>query len=258
LVLFNSELVMGMLEGIASVARTKGRDAGVEYLFEQILARRCSDNERAWVGELIDVLDQPLPTVPENQWSYGTATLEPESGRIEAFRLLPRFHSDRWQGTSDQLPDPELDWASLSAAGGHPGTRADQAVVRRWTSMSASIVRVRGALKHPSDQGNGVRGTIILRGSEKAGQWTAVHGETETSIDEISVQPGDTIDFVTDCLGDISNDSFEWKVRVVSNDESRVRANSERHFSSHQPGVLNVWEQVAQALLLTNEFCFID
>jgi hypothetical protein len=119
-------------------------------------------------------------------------------------------------------------------------------------------LRVRGVLKHPSDQGNGVRGSIIIRGSEKVGQWTVVHGETETQIDEVQVQAGDTIDFATDSLGDSSNDTFEWKVRIVSNDESRVRANSEKHFTSQKTRALSVWEQAAQALMLTNEFCFID
>jgi hypothetical protein len=156
------------------------------------------------------------------------------------------------------LPDTELDWASLTAVGGHPGARLDQTVVRRWTAFDECRVRVRGHLKHPSDQGNGVRGTIVVRGSEKIGEWTVKQGEQETRIDDVLLQPGDTLDFVTDSFGDISHDSFEWKVRIVSNDERQVRANSERHFSSMQPRPLTPWEQAAQALLLTNEFCFID
>ena len=258
LVLFNSEMVMSMLEGIAHDASQRGRDAGIDYLFEQLLARRCTEQERAWVAELIEANDLRLPAAPENQWSYGIATVDPESGCIESFRPLPRFINNRWQGMKDELPDPELGWALLSASQGHPGAGRDQTVVRRWTAASEGTLRVRGMLKHPSDQGNGVRGSIIVRGSVKVGQWTVANGETETRVDDIAVQPGDTIDFATDSLGDSSNDTFEWKVRIVSSDESQVRANSERHFSSQQPRVLSVWEQAAQALLLTNEFCFID
>jgi hypothetical protein len=258
LVLFNSEMVMSMLEGLANEASRRGRDAGIDYLFEQVLARRCTDQERSWVAELIDANDLQLPPAPENQWSYGVATLDPESGRVEGFQSLPRFHNNRWQGMKDDLPDPDSDWALLSATHGHPGLRLDQTVVRRWTAATQGKLRVRGVLKHPSDQGNGVRGSIIIRGSEKVGQWTVVHGETETQIDEVQVQAGDTIDFATDSLGDSSNDTFEWKVRIVSNDESRVRANSEKHFTSQKTRALSAWEQAAQALMLTNEFCFID
>jgi hypothetical protein len=258
LVLFNSDMVMGLLDGIAGEASRRGRDAGIDYLFEQVLARRCADRERAWVTELIDANDLQLPDAPENQWTYGTATFEPNSGRIENFRPLPRFINHRWQGMQEQLPDPEFDWALLSASQGHPGAQLDQTIVRRWTARSEGTLRVRGILKHLSVQGNGVRSSIIVRGTEKLGQWTIANGETETRVDDISVQPGDTIDFATDSLGDSNSDTFEWKVRIVSNDESQVRANSERHFSSEQPHALSVWEQAAQALLLTNEFCFID
>jgi hypothetical protein len=258
LVLFNSELLMSMLTDIASQASQKGREAGVEYLFDQILARPCSEREKSMLLELIDANDQTLPQAPENQWTYGTATFHPESGAVENFRLFPRFHANRWQGLRDDLPDTELDWASLTAAGGHPGARLDQTVVRRWTAFEECRIRVRGQLKHPSNQGNGVRGTIVVRGTEKIGEWLVKEGEQETRVDDVLLQPGDTLDFVTDSFGDISHDGFEWKVRIVSNDERQVRANSERHFSSMHPRPLTPWEQAAQALLLTNEFCFID
>jgi hypothetical protein len=258
LVLFNSELLMSMLSEIAAKASQKGRDAGVEYLFGQVLARPCSEHEKNLLLGLIDANDQTLPQTPENHWTYGTATYHPESGTVENFQFFPRFHANRWQGMQDELPDPMLDWASLTAVGGHPGSRLDQTVVRRWTAFEVGTVRIRGNLKHPSDQGNGVRGTIVVRRSEKVGEWTVKNGEIETRVDVVSVRPGDTIDLVTDSFGDISNDGFEWKVRIVSKDESQVRANSERHFSSTQPRTLAPWEQAAQALLLTNEFCFID
>jgi hypothetical protein len=258
LVLFNSPLLLSMLDGIAASASHQDRDAGIDLLFEQILARPCTQDERAWVAELIDANDVQLPQVPENQWSYGTALYTPDSGVVDAFQPLPRYRKDHWQGMADELPDPVLDWASLSAVGGHPGKGPHQAVVRRWTAFEPGIVRVRGKLKHPSEHGNGVRGSVILRSGQKLGEWTVKQGEAETHIDSIDVHSGDTIDFVTDCNGDIDSDSFEWKVRIVSDDENRYRNQSERHFSAEQPKALSAWEQAAQALLLTNEFCFID
>jgi hypothetical protein len=99
---------------------------------------------------------------------------------------------------------------------------------------------------------------VVVRGEQKVGQWEVHHGESVTSIDGLQVQAGDTIDFVVDCLGDTNSDSFEWKVRIVSSDEQQVRSSSERGFSGEQPVPLTAWEQAVQALLLTNEFCFID
>jgi hypothetical protein len=258
LVLMNSDLLQSMLVDIAGRASERGGEAGIEYLFEEILARKCNPQEREWFTALIAANDRSLPDSPQNQWSYGVATYSPETGQIERFRLLPRFVNGRWQGTKDELPDPELDWALLNSTGGHPGARLDQVVVRRWTAFAPATLRIRGNLKHPAEPGNGVRASVVVRGVEKVGEWTVHHGSMETNIDEIVVAPGDTIDFVTDSLGDANSDTFEWKVRLVSNGEGTYKANSERHFSAIQPVTLSPWEQAAQALLLTNEFCFID
>ncbi len=258
LVLLNSDLLLSMLGDIATQASQKTRDEGIDLLFHQILARDCTPSEREWMYEVLDAHEVSLPDVPQNQWSYGTATFDPESGTIDVFERLPRYHAERWQGKGDSLPDADLDWAFLNAAGGHPGTRLDQVAVRRWTAFAPAKVRVRGTLKHPSEDGNGVRASIVVRGHEKQGEWIAQHSDAETQVDEIEVAAGDTIDFVVDSNGNVNGDSFEWRVRIVSKDDDGYRTQSERHFSSEQPTALTAWEQVTQALLLTNEFCFID
>jgi len=33
-------------------------------------------------------------------------------------------------------------------------------------------------------------------------------------VDAVEVEPGDTIDFVTDCAGEVTSDSFEWGVQL--------------------------------------------
>lgn len=258
LVLMNSDFVQAMLPSLAKESSELGMEGGVELLFRRILGRDSTESERGMLRELIEANDTRLPELPENQWSYGVAKLDPQSGRVEGFRRLPRFHENRWQGMKDALPDDQLDWAFLSNLGGHPGRGDDLAVVRRWTSLGSGELRVRGMLKHAAEQGNGVRGTVVIRGEQKVGQWEVHHGESVTNIDGVQVQAGDTIDFVVDCLGDTNSDSFEWKVRIVSSDEQQVRSSSERGFSGEQPVPLTAWEQAVQALLLTNEFCFID
>ena len=258
LVLMNSDMVLSMLGSLGQESASLGTDAGIDALFRRVLARAPSPQEKQWFLEILQASGDSAPDLPENRWSYGTASLNPETGSIENFQTLPRFHQNRWQGTNDELPDPKLDWAFLSAQGGHPGGRIDQSVVRRWTANEPADLRIRGLLRHPAEQGNGVRGTIVLRGKEKLGQWTVLHTSSPTHIDDIHVEPGDTIDFVTDSNSDANSDSFEWKVRIIPPDESRSKANSERDFRGELARPLGVWEQAAQALLLTNEFCFID
>jgi hypothetical protein len=262
LVLMNSDLLQSMLPSVgqqsATIAAERGPDAAIEYLFKQVLARDCTTQEREWFREFVSSERPMLPNVPENQWSYGVASIAPESGAVTDFRWLPRFHEGRWQGRKDTLPDDEFNWCLLSATGGHPGPDATWSVVRRWTAMEAMQVRIRGSLSHKQEAGDGVRGAIVVRGREKLGEWTVKNSSADTHVDEVAVEVGDTIDFVTDCIGGNDSDTFEWKVRLVSRDENRYRCQSERHFSSSQPVAISVWEEAAQALLLTNEFCFID
>jgi hypothetical protein len=258
LMLMNSQLMHSMLPEIARQASALELDAGIDHIFSQVLARSCTASERAWFRDFIASDEPSLPNLPENQWTYGIATYHPDSGTIEAFRWLPRFHEGRWQGMKDSLPDDELNWAFLNATGGHPGANASQSVVRRWTAMEPMTVRIRGQVQHQQEPGNGVRATIVLRGREKIGEWVVKSSQSETHGNDIAVAAGDTIDFVVDPIDDNNSDTFEWKVRVVGTDESSFRCSSERHFSPSQPVALSVWEQAAQALLLTNEFCFVD
>jgi hypothetical protein len=262
LLLMNSNLLQSMLPEIAnrasSLATERGVDAGIEYLFQQVLARNCNTQERNWFQDFIGSEQPSLPNVPENQWSYGVATYAPETGALENFRRLPRFLENRWQGKKDSLPDDELNWCLLSASGGHPGSNTSMSVVRRWTAFEPMKLRIRGSLEHKPEPGDGVRGSIVVRGNEKIGEWTVKSASTETHVNEVTVETGDTIDFVVDCIADNNSDTFEWKVRLMSSDEKSYRCGSERYFSSSQPATLTVWEEAAQALLLTNEFCFID
>lgn len=258
LVLMNSDMVLSMLSSIGQQTASLGSDAGIETLFQRVLARSPSPQEKQWLLEVLQDSGDSAPDLAENRWSYGTASFNPETGSVENFVALPRFHQNRWQGNNDNLPDPQLDWAFLSSSGGHPGGQLSQSVVRRWTAKESADLQVRGLVRHPAEQGNGVRATIVLRGKEKAGQWTVLHSSSPSHVDSIHVEPGDTIDFVIDSNSDANSDSFEWKVRIVAPDQTRSRANSERDFRGEFAKPLNVWEQAAQALLLCNEFCFID
>lgn len=268
LVLLNSDFMLEMLERVASEAEQLSRtsatgagasvqnELGVNYLFEKILLRSPTERERKQFLEFLNQADIEIPAIRENAWEYGYAKFSPESGRVEAFHQLPRYHENRWSGNGE-LPDSELHWTMLTADGGHAGFTTQQSTVRRWRANKAGNVRVAGLFKHPSENGDGVRGTIVLRSSERLGQWTMKHGETDTTLDSIHVEPGDTIDFVVDSNGDDSYDSFHWVVSVVYHDGGE-QFDSKKQFGGYQPKAGTIWQQAAHVLLLTNEFCFVD
>ncbi len=49
----------------------------------------------------------------------------------------------------------------------------------------------------------------------KAGEWTAFNGATNTPVEKIDINAGDTIDFITDCREHHTSDSFNWPVTIT-------------------------------------------
>ena len=74
---------------------------------------------------------------------------------------------------------------------------------------------------------------------------------------------GETIDFIVDLRGDLNSDSFTWtpRLRYVEADGTKAELwNAKTDFAgpaqSKKP--LTPLERYAQALLLANEFVFVD
>ena len=107
------------------------------------------------------------------------------------YKPLPRFNQKRWQVMQDELPDPGLDWAFLSSTGGHPGRQLDQTVVRRWTATESVELRITGLVRHPAENGQGVRATIDVREKENIGRVTVFNPHQPTHAGDTPLYLGD-------------------------------------------------------------------
>jgi len=181
--------------------------AQADHLAKRVRAETPSDLDRS----LTEPLAQRYASHAAS-WKYGYGFTE-TNGHPVQFNPLPHFTGSSWQGGA-VLPDPAVGYVILHAAGGHAGNDQQHATIRRWTSPREGIVAITGQLKHPSENGDGVRGRIISSRSGLAGQWEAKTNEIATSGLKIAVQPGDTLDFLTDCRENVNSDSFEWRVRL--------------------------------------------
>ena len=101
----------------------------------------------------------------------------------------------------------------LYPPGGHPGD-SQHSAIRRWTAPQDGVVQVAGTLKHGSENGDGIRGRIIVAGQRVAGTWPVKAAEVSTEAKSVAVKAGETIDFVVDSLANVTSDSFEWKVEI--------------------------------------------
>lgn len=260
LFLMNSPFVMEQAEHLAQNLPEGTPNDRIRQLYKTVLQREPSEQELPIAGQFLQISPAPQSDSTNTPWQYGYGELDPEAGVLQSFTQFPSFTGTSWQG-GDKLPDEKIGWAMLHKDGGHVGNDLQHAVVRRWKVPQDGRLSIRGTLKHPNAEGDGVRGRILLSGTLQMDVWQAHNNQTETRVREFDVKAGQTIDFVTDLKGSYSHDSFEWKVRLSLNQpdaEERLRFSSENEFAGPPPQPLDPWAQLAQILLLSNEFQFID
>ncbi len=216
---------------------------------EQIAARRFIDIAQAEMAP-----DPPSPA--DTAWRYGTGAFDESSQRVVDFTPLPHATGATWQGAAE-WPGGETGWAQLTATGGHPGNTRAHACVRRWVAPATATVSIAGVLKHDPPEGDGVRGFVVSSRHGVLAQARAHASEAPLAADQVTVGPGDTIDFVVD-IGDVlHSDQFLWEP-VVTAAEKQWLAAAEFAAPPPAPPLLAPWEQYAQVLLLSNEFAFVD
>lgn len=276
LFMMNSPFVIEQAKKLAarpSIAAEQDVTRKITLLYRAALARDPSTEEieigsRFVKAEIAQPKEEPAPIV--TAWQYGYGQYDEATGRMKSFTPMPHFApTSGWQG-GDKLPDPNLGWALLTAAGGHAGNDAAHAVVRRWVAPRDCTVSVTGTLEHNQPEGDGVRGRLITSRDGTLGTWLVHHRKAETSITPITLKQGDTLDFVIDCgpAGNFGWDQFAWALKVtkmptpgaVAGDDAQSW-DSTAEFAGPKPKPplpLTPWEKLAQVLLQSNEFMFVD
>jgi hypothetical protein len=260
----NHPLVLQRVRALSKFAESKAAnpEERIRILFQQALQRDPTELE---TGEALRLIQSIGPVevdkapVTAADWRYGYGALDEKSGRVTGFTDLPHFTGEAWQG-SEQWPDAKLGWVQLTAAGGHPGNDRNHAAVRRWTAPRAMTMGISSKLVHEPAAGDGIRAFII---SSRVGKLSAasIHQKTvDLNIESLQVEKGETIDLVVD-IGDVLNsDQYLWDVTFTEAavSESALTWKSEADFPRNRILRLTAWEQLAQTLLCSNEFLFVD
>jgi len=250
----NSPFILSMARAAAKDV-TGQPDEIIDSLYRRILQRNTAADEVAAAKQFVaaDSPDQPTG------WTYGYGAINDSFDRLEKFHLLPMFHNDSWKGGAD-LPDPETNWVFHTKDGGHPGNTRKLCSVRRWTAGRTATLAIEYRIGHKNESGDGVISTILHNQTNPLATESAQNNRTSEALEDIRVQPGDTIDFVVFCGENASHDSYRCsiKIRESTADSSRVW-NSVTDFSDrNELRVTDAWTQLAQVLMLTNEFVFVD
>jgi len=254
----NSGLVIEQARQLARRATDQAPFAAasqIDRLYQFAYSRSPLPEERA-AAELFLTEGNSTPEIELGAWRYGYGFYDAARQRVTEFTPLPHFQDASWRG-GPQVPDPKLGWVILNADGGHPGGTPRLAVIRRWVAPQAGVINIAGSLVHPAEQGDGVRGRIVSSRVGTLGAYTAFHGNAATNLERISVEADEVLDFVVDCLTQEAHDAFQWSPEILMVGK-RIQHWSGKHDFHGPRVVLSPLEQLAQALLLANEFVFID
>ena len=184
-------------------------------------------------------------------WSYGYGGYKAETG--VQFTPYPAFVQNTWQG-GPKRPDAKLGWSLITPDGGHPGTHGFEAI-RRWTAPEDLTVSLSGTLDLVNQKSDGLRAWVVAGGHRVLGEWHLASAEKkETRLENVALTEGETLDFIVGCgqQNNVSYDLFRW-APVIKSGSLVWDARSE--FSARP---LSRAAQLAQALLVSNEFLFVD
>ena len=252
----NDPMVLDRTRTIAKIAQRDPRER-IRELFRRIVQREPSNEETGEALAMVGAVTQasrPEPSPTMKDWQYGYGEFDESSKQVKAFAKLPHFNGEAWQG-GPKWPDSKLGWVQLHATGGHPGNNRKVAAVRRWTAPRTMTVRIESKLKHEAKPGDGIRAFVVTAAGIESAK---LHQQdTVLKIDELKVAKGDTVDFVVDIDKILNSDQYLRWSTVTEIDGSTVW-NSEKDFTRNESKLLNGWEQLAQALLCSNEFMFVD
>lgn len=272
LFLMNHPLVLESAQILGKKAEQAATPAvGIQQLYQKILHRAPTQEELSDMLAFLETDQVPKKQVlTAAQWEYGYGAYDLKSKILLNFKTIPFWDGKQYQG-SHRLPDPKIGWVFLDKTGGHPGNNMQHAAVIRWRAPEAMTVSIKGTFKHEKPQGNGVRGRILIAGKQALGPWSIHHNSVETNLDQVILKKNQTIDFIVDIADQLGFDSFVWspEIRVqpvktaatskTDRSQSTVRSwNYSQDFREPDKIQITPWQSLAQILLLSNEFQFID
>jgi hypothetical protein len=206
----------------------------------------------------------PVARAP-SAWSYGYGEVDEKTGTLKSFAPLPYFSGTAWQG-GPAYPDPTLGWIQITGSGGHAGNDYAHATIRRWTAPRDGQIEISGSIVHKQKGGNGVRARVITSRQGEVGQWILKQLECEMRLKGLEVRAGDTVNFIVDYHGEITDDEFLWAPvlsmiptgAAAGGEASAPQWSAAAEFGGPPVRPLGALERFAQALLISNEFFFLD
>ena len=259
------------LLAVPEIAAARGDAAKIAALYRRLYQRQPDADEAAAAAEFVARPMAAAPAMASGGWTLGYGEIEAAGGRVVGFKEFAVRKGGRVL-PAEAFPSPEFDYLSLDANGGHPGAKPGQAAIRRWTAPAAGTVKVNATLGHAEKNGDGVRGRIVSSRAGVLGDWNVKDRKQPTKLENVAVVAGETLDFVVEAKANQTSDTFTWAPIIDlapaepdRGDDGlplRTSWSAKGDFDSPAGAAaavrLSRWEELAQVLLLANEFVFVD
>jgi cytochrome c553 len=256
---FNNAFIMNRSSEVAAAATTAAPADRVRQMFKLVLQRDPIAAELDAALAMVEQVRQLQGSEDSEGWSYGFGEFEDSAGTVRNFQPLQTVRDGRLQ-FGEQLPDPKTGFVFLNKTGGHPGNSLVHCAVRRWRTSRPCRVLVHGVVSHSNEQGDGIRMRVAGTGGKVLADVTVHNSNVPLAVPAIELAAGDYLDFVADCQSGPAHDSFSSRFVIsqsIEGGKPRVWK-SEEDFRETASPRQDPWAQLAQTLLMTNEFCFID
>ncbi len=272
LFMLNHPLVFESAREIAdNIWDEEDRYPSIVGLYKKILRREPTDQEVALCESFLDEVQQS-PSVGvlsrSTAWRYGVAEYSTKSKGIKDFVEFENQVDGRWQ-VGESFPDEKAGHVHLHSEGGHPGHDSKQVVVLKWVAPEDASLSIQGSIQHfhedESPQIDGVALAVVLNDDKVLKKETARFAAKEFEIQDILVKAGDTVQFAVHGRKNHDNDEFGWHFQIkATNAEDTEQVTEYDSVSDFRTEPLFVSDpldgpsQLAQVLLMSNEFLYID
>ncbi|MBE2287410.1 MAG: PSD1 domain-containing protein [Prosthecobacter sp.] len=275
LFLMNSPFMRGRADAIAKTTTLNGStldSEAIRAMYRRIINRDPRPDE-VELAQRFAADATALNAEKPFRWSYGTLTLRPGADGKPAFSdFQPFAHLTERAGGGQKLwspeakipsADPKWGHAFWANYGGHAAPK-DLAVTARWHVPTDLKVTIDATLSRKTDRGDGVRAWIHNSRTGVLSEYlvTPQNKQLPTHL-TTEVKKGDILSFIVHNEKSTDSDSFEWQPRITNasgdliTDAKNDFCDASRWpFGRQKPQ--SPLSQLAQVLLMSNEFMFVD
>ncbi len=241
------------LAGRAEIRDATSDEQRVRRLYRRLFSRMPDAAELA-LG--VSYLHQGELQTIQPIWQYGYGGYNASTKRITGFTPLSQFVEGSYR-VSATFPDPVLGYLVVNMQGGHPGHDGDHAVIRRWRAPAAMSLQISGKIVHAQKEGDGVRARVVSSRYGLLGEWTVHNGSAKAELTTVAVEKGDVLDFVVDPIASDGYDAFSWAPAIRQVGGGAGWDSAAMFGPPPSPSMPRIAAYV-QALMMTNEFLFVD